>query len=453
MVTTVLVKGTAERLSDLCSTWMRADGSVETLDPGAVAAAVDALAGDGLRVLATAVAREAAPSAFTVDGLDGHLVLCGLQAMIDPPRPAAASAISACHDAGIEIKMITGDHAATAAAIADELGLDLRPKADRRVVTGAQLTAMTGVAYAEAVSANSVFARVSPEEKLRLVEALQAKGHVVAMTGDGVNDAPALRQADIGVAMGRGGTDVAKDASDMVLVDDDFATIEAAVEEGRGVFDNLTKFIVWTLPTNMGEGLVILVAILFGSALPILPTQILWINMTTAVVLGLTLAFEPREAGIMDRLPRAPDRPLLTATLIWRTVLVAGLLVTGSWWVFVSEQALGVSLESARTAAVNLFVTVEIAYLYSCRSLAGASWRLGLFTNRWVVGGVLIQICAQAGLTYLPFMNRLFGTAPIEAESWLRILVVAAAIAVVIAVDKSVALRLAASGPTRPKRR
>ena len=296
-------------------------------------------------------------------------------------------------------------------------------------------------AYAEAVGATGVFARVSPEEKLRLVESLQARGHVVAMTGDGVNDAPALRTADIGIAMGRGGTDVAKDAADMVLVDDDFATIEAAVEEGRGVFDNLTKFIVWTLPTNMGEGLVILVAILFGSALPILPTQILWINMTTAVVLGLMLAFEPREAGIMNRPPRAPDRPLLTGTLVWRTALVAGLLVAGSWWIFVSEQARGVSLDEARTAAVNLFVAVEIVYLFSCRSLTGASWRLGLLTNPWIIGGVLVQVGAQAAFTYLPFMNQVFGTAPIEAEAWLRIIGAAAAISLVIAADKFVALR------------
>ena len=192
----------------------------------------------------------------------------------------------------------------------------------------------------------TVFARVSPVQKLRLVEAFQSRGEIVAMTGDGVNDAPALRQADIGVAMGQGGTEVAKDAADMVLTDDDFATIEAAVEEGRGVFDNLTKFIVWTLPTNMAEGLVILAAILLGAALPILPTQILWINMTTAVALGLMLAFEPKEPGIMARPPRDPRRPLLTGTLLWRILLVSALLVAGSWWLFEWEKANGATLKA-----------------------------------------------------------------------------------------------------------
>ncbi len=436
-----LAKGAAERMAELCSGWMRADGTVEALDRARVAEAVDALATRGLRVLATAVAEDVSPAAFTTDGIERRFVLTGLQAMLDPPRGSATAAIAACHGAGIEVKMITGDHATTASAIAAELGLDHRPPADRRVITGTALTGLRDTAYADAVAATSVFARVSPEEKLRLVESLQARGHVVAMTGDGVNDAPALRAADIGIAMGRGGTDVAKDAADMVLVDDDFATIEAAVEEGRGVFDNLTKFIVWTLPTNMGEGLVILVAILLGSTLPILPTQILWINMTTAVVLGLMLAFEPRESGIMRRPPRAPDRPLLTTTLLWRTILVAGLLVAGSWWIFTTEQSRGADLAEARTAAVNLFVAVEIVYLYSCRSLTGASWRLGFFTNWWIIGGVLVQVTAQAAFTYAPVMQEIFGTAPLEAGVWLRILVAVALISLVIAADKFVDIR------------
>jgi cation-transporting ATPase F len=222
----------------------------------------------------------------------------------------------------------------------------------------------------------------------------------------------------------------------MVLTDDDFATIEAAIEEGRGVFDNLTKFIVWTLPTNMGEGFVILVAILLGTALPILPTQILWINMTTAVALGLMLAFEPKEPGIMSRPPRDPDRALLTVGLVQRIMLVSALLVGGSWWLFEWEQGHGATLVEARTAALNLFVVVQLFYLFSCRSLTRPSWRLGPFSNPWIVGGVSVQIAGQAAITYLPVMNDLFHTAPIDARAWLRILVIACAAALVVAVDK-----------------
>jgi cation-transporting ATPase F len=335
------------------------------------------------------------------------------------------------------VKMITGDHAATATAIAGQVGLLRDDEHDEGIVlTGTDLAGIPAEELPDAVDRAHVFARVSPEQKLRLVEALQSRGHVVAMTGDGVNDAPALRQAGIGVAMGLGGTEVAKDAADMVLTDDDFATIEAAVEEGRGVFDNLTKFITWTLPTNIGEGLVILVAIVLGTALPILPTQILWINMTTAVALGLMLAFEPKEAGIMARPPRDPEEPLLTRTLVMRILLVSALLVAGSWWLFQWELDRGATLAEARTAAMNLFVVVEAFYLFSCRSLTRSAWRIGFFTNRWVIGGVAVQAVAQLAITYLPGMNAVFDTAPIGADVWLRILALALVAALVVAIDK-----------------
>jgi len=333
------------------------------------------------------------------------------------------------------VKMITGDHAATAKAIAQQVGL-LDGDDHRILLTGADLDLVADEDLPEAVEAAAVFARVSPEQKLRLVEALQARHHVVAMTGDGVNDAPALKQADIGVAMGLGGTEVAKEAGDMVLTDDDFATIEAAVEEGRGVFDNLTKFIVWTLPTNAGEAMVILVAILLGSALPILPTQILWINMTTAVALGLTLAWEPKERGIMQRAPRDPRRSLLTRPVVFRTLLVSALLVLGSWWVFEYELTSGASIEASRTAALNVFVVVEAFYLFSCRSLTDPVWRVGLLTNKWLLVGVSIQALGQAAITYLPALNKLFQTAPIGWDVWLRIVLVAAVAAVVVGLDK-----------------
>ncbi len=433
----VLAKGAVERMLDLCSTHMGADGALRPLDRATVLRAADMLTARGLRVLATGVRAASGPGEFDEDALPRSLAFTGLQAMLDPPRAAASVAVTACHTAGIAVKMITGDHAGTATAIATKVGLlDHGEPSPGAVLTGTELAALGADEYPESVDAASVFARVSPEQKLRLVQALQARGHVVAMTGDGVNDAPALRQASIGVAMGMGGTEVAKDAADMVLTDDDFATIEAAVEEGRGVFDNLTKFITWTLPTNIGEGLVILAAIAFGTALPILPTQILWINMTTAVALGLMLAFEPKEAGIMTRPPRDPEEPLLTRGLVMRILLVATMLVATAWWLFEWELRNGASLPEARTAALNLFVVVEGFYLFSCRSLTRSAWKIGIFSNRWIILGVTAQAIAQLAITYLPAMNAVFQTAPIGADMWLRIFAIAAGVTVVVAVDK-----------------
>ncbi|MER7461136.1 cation-transporting P-type ATPase [Micromonospora sp. NPDC126480] len=431
----VLVKGSVERIVSMCRTELDADGNTRPLNAEAVLRAAEELAGRGLRVLATAVRPDRGSADFGEQDLPGSLSLTGLQAMLDPPRSAAAPAVQACHTAGITVKMITGDHAATATAIATQLGI-AGDDHEERVLTGRDLEALPAERFAEAVDRATVFARVSPEQKLRLVETLQQRGHVVAVTGDGVNDAPALRQANIGIAMARTGTEVAKEAADMVLTDDDFATIEAAVEEGRGVFDNLTKFIVWTLPTNLGEGLVIFVAIVLGATLPLLPTQILWINMTTAVLLGLMLAFEPKEAGIMRRPPRDPRRPLLTGALVVRIVLVAALLVAGSWWLFEWEQDRGAGVAEARTAALNLFVVVETFYLFSCRSLVHSARHVGLFANRWILAGVGVQAVAQFAITYLPVMNRVFGTAPIGGDVWLRILAVGVAAAAVVAIDK-----------------
>lgn len=431
----VLVKGAVERVLDLCAAGMDSRGGSTPLSREAVLDAAHGFAGTGLRVLATAMVRVPPGAGLDEALLGGKLVLTGLQAMFDPPREAAAAAVRACLEAGVAVKMITGDHVGTAATIAKAVGLRAG-RADGTALTGTELDAIPEERLPEAVERATVFARVSPEQKLRLIGALQSRGHVAAMTGDGVNDAPALRQANVGIAMGRSGTEVAKEAADIVLTDDDFATIEAAVEEGRNVFDNLTKFIVWTLPTNMGEGLVILLAILLGTTLPVLPTQILWINMTTAVALGLMLAFEPKEPGLMTRPPRAPDRPLLTWTLTLRILLVSTLLVAGTWWIFELELAAGASLAEARTAAVNLFVAVELFYLFSCRSLTRSGWRIGPFSNRWVILGVLVQAAAQLAITYTPAMNELFHTAPIGAEAWLRILGIALLASLVVAVDK-----------------
>ncbi|PND59657.1 carbonate dehydratase [Mycobacterium sp. ENV421] len=433
----VLAKGAVERVLRLCTSQMNADGTTRPVDRSEVLRTAELLSSQGLRVLATAVRAASGPDDFGEEALPGSLTFTGLQAMLDPPRAAASSAVAACHNAGVQVKMITGDHAATASSIAAKVGL-LDDSQNHRgaVLAGADLAALDSEELQEAVAEATVFARVSPEQKLRLVEALQARGHVVAMTGDGVNDAPALRQANIGVAMGLGGTEVAKDAADMVLTDDDFATIEAAVEEGRGVFDNLTKFITWTLPTNIGEGLVILAAIAFGTALPILPTQILWINMTTAVALGLMLAFEAKEDGIMTRPPRDPRQPLLTRGLVMRILLVSTMMVASAWWLFEWELSRGASLAEARTVALNLFVVIEVFYLFSCRSTSYSAWRIGIFSNPWVILGVAAQAAGQFAITYLPAMNTMFGTAPIDAPAWLRILGVAVVTSIVTSIDK-----------------
>jgi cation-transporting P-type ATPase F len=440
----LLVKGASERVLDLCDSQMSPDGSTAPLDRDAVLRAASALSGQGLRVLAAAMT-SIPEDELAEDDLHQHLAartltFVGLHAMLDPPRPAATAAVAACHGAGIRVKMITGDHVGTARAIAEQIGL-FAPGQPRGVLTGAELDAVAPNQLTAAVEQTTVFARVSPEQKLRLVHALQGQDHVVAMTGDGVNDAPALRQADIGIAMGASGTEVAKEAADMVLTDDDFATIEGAVEEGRGVFDNLTKFIVWTLPTNMGQGLVILLAILVGASLPILPVQILWINMTTAVALGLMLAFEPKEDGIMTRPPRDPRRPLLTGSLVERVLLVSALLVAGAWWVFRHELGTGASMEEARTAAMNVVVASQALYLFSCRSLVMPAWRVGLLTNRWVIGGVTTQVVLQLLITYVPAMNLLFSTAPLSLETWGRVAAVGLVVAAVVETDKLVRRR------------
>jgi magnesium-transporting ATPase (P-type) len=437
--TCVYVKGSVESILARCQQAMTSDGDVLPLNPEDVHAQVEELASTGLRVLAFARAeRSEKTESIGHEAVSEGLVFLGLQGMIDPPRPEAITAVRACQNAGIKVKMITGDHAGTAGAIAREIGLNHTTEAGDApsVLTGQDLAAMTDAELIEAANRSAVFARVAPEQKLRLVEALQATGNVVAMTGDGVNDAPALRRANIGVAMGITGTEVSKEAADMVLTDDNFSTIEAAVEEGRGVYDNLVKFITWTLPTNLGEGLVILAAILAGQTLPITPVQILWINMTTAVLLGLMLAFEPKEPAIMSRMPRAADAPILNRPLIVRIVLVGFLLLVGSFGLFEWELLHGESEAKARTAAVNVFVFGELFYLFNCRSLRYSMFRLGLFSNPWVLFGAGVMIALQMMFTYAPFMHAAFGSEPIGLTEWWLILGTGVLIYFVVGTEK-----------------
>ncbi|MDS0134694.1 MULTISPECIES: HAD-IC family P-type ATPase [unclassified Amycolatopsis] len=414
------LKGAVEEVAARCEAEVVPGGDVRPLDRDELDRVHGSLTAQGLRVLAFA---RSTPGAAPV--------LLGLQAMHDPPRPEAVSSVAACRSAGIDVKMITGDHAGTARAVAGEVGL-----ASGRVLTGAELAALPDAEFDETVAGTQVFARVSPAQKLDLVRALQRRGHVVAMTGDGVNDAPALRRADIGVAMGKGGTDAARQAADMVLTDDDFASIEAAVRVGRGVFDNLRKFIAWTLPANIGEGMVVLVAILLGATLPIVPVQILWINMTTAVFLGLTMAFEPTEHGIMGRPPRPPERPLFTASLLRRVVLVSLLLVVAAFGAYRLQLGSSTSLAEARTTAINVFVGVQAAYLLSCRSLDRPVLRAWPGHSRMFLLGLGLTAGLQLLLTYVPVMNTWFHTAPVGFSSWLWVAGAAVVAFAVVEADK-----------------
>jgi cation-transporting ATPase F len=426
-------KGALEQLLPRSRDMLDDQGRSVALRPEEIERSARSMAAEGLRVLA--VARLAAGAADTLDAgmVDAGLQFVGLVGMVDPPRPKAVAAVKTCHTAGIAVKMITGDHAITALSIASQVGI-ARP--EETALTGRELAQLDEPGLRDVVRTVNVFARVEPAQKLRLVRALQANGEVVAMTGDGVNDAPALKQADIGIAMGLAGTEVAKDAADMVLTDDDFAAIEAAVEEGRGVYDNLVKFITWTLPTNFGEGLVIVAAIVAGATLPITPLQILWINMTTAVFLGLMLAFEPIESHIMRRAPRLPGTAILDAALVWRIVLVSVLLLAGAFGLFLRELAQGSSLAEARTVAVNVFVVVQAMYLFNCRSLTLSALRVGLFSNPAIWYGVLVMALLQLLLTYVPLMNRLFATAPIGLSEWLEIFAVGVIAYLVVGLEK-----------------
>jgi Ca2+-transporting ATPase len=433
-------KGSVEAILARCAAVCDPGGHAAPLDREAVMDDVARLAADGLRVLAFA-RRELPPGTAAVGHADvAGMLFLGLQAMIDPPRPEAVEAVATCQAAGIRVKMITGDHALTAAAIAARLGLDGVTASDGTLVaavTGQELEQIPDAELPATADAVPVFARVAPEQKLRLVKALQSLGNVVAMTGDGVNDAPALKQADIGVAMGKGGTDVAREASDMVLTDDNFASIEAAVEEGRGVFDNLTKFFVWTLPTNGGEALAIITAVVLGTPLPVAPVQILWINMTTAILLGLMLAFEPKEPGIMDRPPRDPKAPLLSPDILKRVGLVSLLLAGGAfgifYWLRIMHDA---SLEEAQTAATTVFVFGETFYLFNCRSLTRSMFSIGVFANLPAVWGSVAMVALQVAFVHTPLMNRLFHSRPLSWQTWAAILVFGLAVYGIIEIEK-----------------
>lgn len=417
-------------------------------DRGEWAAKADAAAAAGERVLGFGMKRlSAEQAALSFDDLRSGIEFLGLVGFIDPPREEALAAIAECRSAGIAVKMITGDHVATALAIARQLDL----ADDPRAMTGAELDAIPDDALASALTGVSVFARTSPEHKLRIIRALQKSGAVVAMTGDGVNDAPALKQADVGTAMGVKGTEAAREAAHMVLLDDNFASIVSAVQEGRTVHDNIRKVISWTLPTNGGEVVVVVLAILLGFALPMTATQILWINLVTAVTLGLVLAFEPAEPGIMQRPPRDAAAPLLSPFLLWRVLLLSCLFTAMALGIFFHALDSGRGIEVARTMVVNTLVVAEIFYLFSVRYLhmRSLTWTgvRGTPAVLWAIGGV---VAAQFLFTYAPFMNDIFETRPLSVSDGLLIVGLAIALFLVLEGEKLLMRRLGWFGELKP---
>ena len=442
----IFVKGAPERILAMCTHQCTGDAGTEALDSGYWHAQAERIAAQGQRVLALAV-KPSRPEHTVLElaDLEDGVCLLGLTGLMDPPRPEAIEAVAQCREAGIRVIMITGDHAMTAAAIGRRIGLR-HPDA---VLTGADLDRLDEAALAAKVLDTDVFARTSPEHKLRLVMALQAHDMTVAMTGDGVNDAPALKRADAGIAMGRKGSEAAREAAELVLADDNFASIAAAVREGRTVYDNIKKVISWSLPTNAGEASTILVALLFGMTLPITPVQILWVNTVTAVTLGIALAFEPTEDSTMRRPPRPRNQPLLTATLVWHVVLVSLLFVCGVFGMYSYAIEQGYSVELARTIAMNTLVVMEIFQLFYIRNIHGTSltWRAVMGT-KMVWAAVLLVAVAQFALTYAPPMQAVFGTRSVAFADGLIIVGIGVALFTIIEIEKQLRLRL--SGLVNP---
>ncbi len=429
----VFVKGAPEQVLAMCSQQETATGT-EPADSAFWTARIAEAASQGERVLAFAT--HALPDGRTTLGFEDlreGLTFLGIVGLIDPPRDEVIQAIAECRSAGIGVRMITGDHAGTALAIARQLDLSDNPK----VLTGLDIDRLSDADFASAIADVTVFARTSASHKLRIVQALQAEGRIVAMTGDGVNDAPSLKQADVGIAMGIKGTEAAKEAAQMVLLDDNFASIVAAVKEGRTVQDNIRKVVAWTLPTNGGEALIIIAAILLGFVLPMTPVQILWVNLLTEGTLGLVLAFEPPEPGAMQRPPRRADAGLLSRFLVWRIVFVTALFTAICLATFFWALDQGRDLETARTSVVNMLVVLEISYLFSVRYLHRSSFSLtGVKGTRPVLAAVAVVVAGQLAFTYVPALQKIFDSRPLSLTDGAIILAAGAASLVLLEIEK-----------------
>ena len=429
----IYVKGAPERIFEMCAQEL-IDGQIEKFHKEYWNDLVNKFAHKGLRVMAVAYKKVTAThKILKFKDLEGDLILVAIFGLQDTPRAEAEVAVAECQNAGIRVKMITGDHVTTARAIASSVGIGQNGK----FLTGAELDSLDDEALAEKALDVDVYARTSPEHKLRLVKALRSKGEVVAMTGDGVNDAPALRQADIGIAMGKKGTEIAKEASDMVLIDDNFATIVHAVEEGRTIYENLKKTIMYILPTSFAQAFIVVIAILLGWQSPITPVQILWINMITSVTLSLAIGFEPKDPNTMNYPPRSPKEPILSKLLCWRVFFVSLLLVLCVFIISIMEKQFGANLRAMQTDSVNMIVCGEIAYLLNCRKLYAPVFSIeSLFGSKPVLVAIGSVVILQALFTYLPLMQNFFGTASIGIAEWGLILAFSIAVFFLIEGEK-----------------
>ncbi len=434
----IFLKGAPEKVLAMCQKQLTLSGESE-IDQNYWEKQMNAIAQEGERLLAAAYGEvDPTQDSLTQDSLNENLVFLGLFGIIDPPREEVLAAIEECKEAGIRVIMITGDHVVTAQAIAQKLGID----DNKEAITGAEIEKLDDAELEKIVMKHDVFARTDPVHKLRLVQALQENNLSCAMTGDGVNDAPALKRADIGIAMGVKGTEVAKEASQLILTDDNFTSIVNAVEEGRTVYDNIRKTILFLLPTNGAQALILIGAILLGITLPITPVQILWVNMVTAVTLALPFAFEPMEKHLMQQPPRRQDAPILGAHFTWRifyvSILIAGLAAVGYWLSMVSEN----DLDTNRTIAVNILVAGQLFYHFNCKKIYESSLSGDLFKNRYIFKAIAVLAVLQLSFTYAPFMNTLFGTAPMTVTQWLVPFVVGLVILLVVEAEKYITRKL-----------
>ncbi len=434
----VFMTGAPERVIEMCSKQFTSDGEKE-IDKEFWEKKIEEVAANGQRILGAAFSNTGNDrKELEKDELEKNKVFLGIIGIIDPPREEAVAAIRECKEAGVSVKMITGDHLITARAIGKELGIGDGEKA----ISGKELEEMSDSKMREVVKEYDVYARTSPEHKLRLVTALQENGKLCAMTGDGVNDAPALKKANIGIAMGIKGTEVSKDASEMVLADDNFATIVNAIEEGRTVYDNIRKALLFILPTNGAEALVLMAAIVLGIVMPITPAQILWVNMVTAVTLALALSFEPMEDNVMERPPRAPGEPILGIMFLWRIAFVSFLIGGITLAVFKYLQSVGLGEAESRTIAVNTLVAGQLFYLFNCRSIKSPSLNKGFFRNRYAFLAAGALIVLQLVFSYVPFMNAFFATAPVEASYWLFPLAAGLGVFFLVELEKFIILKM-----------